>query len=119
MLLFVEDEASGQKRRKTVLQRQGHTVLAAMNSEEALDLFAANPVAIVVIDCAMERVNSVELAKRMKQLKPNVKIVMITPHLDFRYDGSNVFDFILARGISLTDLLNLCSYNGSSPKLGS
>lgn len=78
LILAVDDESSGLYFRKLILEHAGHTVLSSTSVEEALTLFRANPVDIVVTDHLLGRQTGIDMAAEMKRTKPNVPIVLLS-----------------------------------------
>ena len=78
LILAVDDESSGLYFRKLILEHAGHTVLSSMGVEEALTLFRANPIDIVVTDHLLGRQTGNDMAEEMKRTKPNVPIILLS-----------------------------------------
>lgn len=60
------------------LQSAGYSVETAYSPQEGLQLFATQPIDLVLLDYAMPEVNGREVAAMMKRMKPNVRIVMFS-----------------------------------------
>ena len=60
------------------LQSAGYSVETAYNPQEGLELFATLPVDVVLLDYAMPEIDGGEVAATMKQIKPDVPIVMLS-----------------------------------------
>jgi two-component system, OmpR family, response regulator CpxR len=71
-----------------MLNTQRYRVIAAGNGEAAVDLFGASAVDLVLIDFYLPSTNGDQVAKRMKELKPYIPIVMLR---DRRPLGMDVF----------------------------
>ena len=78
LILAVDDESSGLHFRKLILEHAGHTVLSSTGVEEALTLFRANPVDIVVTDHLLGRQTGNDMAAEMKRTKPDVPIILLS-----------------------------------------
>ncbi len=78
LILAVDDESSGLYFRKLILEHAGHTVLSSTGVEEALALFRANPVDIVVTDHLLGRQTGNDMAAEMRRTKPNVPIILLS-----------------------------------------
>jgi PAS domain S-box-containing protein len=78
LILAVDDESSGLYFRKLILEHAGHTVLSSSGVEEALALFRANPVDIVVTDHLLGRQTGNDMAEEMKRTKPGVPIILLS-----------------------------------------
>jgi CheY-like chemotaxis protein len=60
------------------LQSAGYLVETAYNPQEGLQLFGTLPVDVVLLDYAMPEIDGGEVAATMKQIKPDVPIVMLS-----------------------------------------
>ncbi|SHO48446.1 sigma-54-dependent transcriptional regulator [Desulfopila aestuarii] len=79
-ILIVDDEKMQREMLQGFLEKQGYSVLTAADGEEALQLFRANPVQLVLIDHRMEDMNGDEVLARMRQESPLVRAIMITAY---------------------------------------
>lgn len=105
MILCIDDEVVGLSVRKMILQSQGYEVLTASSGPEGLDLFAVNPVEIVVLDYSMPGMNGSQVAAELKRLKPQVKILLLTAYVDLPEDALKCIDKRCVKGVSPTSLL--------------
>jgi DNA-binding response OmpR family regulator len=80
-ILLVDDEDSIQKLLTYPLEREGFRVVQARNGEEALELFAATPVDLVVLDLMLPKLDGLEVCRRLRALSP-VPIIMLTARDD-------------------------------------
>ena len=78
LILAVDDESSGLYFRKLILEHAGHTVLSSTGVEEALSLFHANPIDLVVTDHLLGRQTGNDMAQEMKRTKPGVPIILLS-----------------------------------------
>lgn len=76
-LLCVDDEAPALALRKMVLERNGYTILTAANTQQAIELFKAHAVDLVVSDHLLGGELGTELAAELKRLKPKVPIILL------------------------------------------
>lgn len=79
-ILIVDDEQMQREMLRGFLEKQGYSVLTASGGAEALQLFRANPVQLVLIDQRMEDMNGDEVIARMRQDSPLVRAIMITAY---------------------------------------
>jgi PAS domain S-box-containing protein len=79
-VLVVEDEQAILRLARRVLQRQGYAVLAANGPVEALRLAAGyeGELHLLVTDVVMPEMNGRDLARRLKELRPNVKALFMS-----------------------------------------
>src|SRR5215211_1438463 len=65
-ILLVDDEDSVQKLLRYPLEREGFRVVSARDGEEALRLFAAEPIDLVVLDIMLPKLDGLEVCKRLR-----------------------------------------------------
>jgi CheY-like chemotaxis protein len=80
VVLCVDDELDGLIGREALLKQEGYNVLISTNPHEALKLFASCHVDAVVLDFQMPEMRGDMVASRMKRLKPDVPIMMLSAH---------------------------------------
>jgi CheY-like chemotaxis protein len=83
-ILLVEDEAPVRKFVRTMLEKQGYTVVEAIDPEEALRMAAAPAVAfdLLLTDVIMPRLNGPDLAARIQDLRPAVPVLYMSGYTD-------------------------------------
>ncbi len=79
-ILLVDDEPELSQALARLLGRHGYQTLTAGNGEEALDVLRREPVALVLSDLMMPRMNGVELLKAAKVVSPATEVVIVTGH---------------------------------------
>ena len=86
-ILLVEDEDPVRMFAKRTLENKGYTVLEAENGEVALDIFASqgNTVDLIVSDVVMPGKTGPEMALKIMEDKPDVKVIFISGY------GEDVF----------------------------
>jgi two-component system response regulator PilR (NtrC family) len=77
-LLIVDDELGMRQFLTHLFQREGHTVRAAENGREAMDLLRATPSDIIVSDVRMPDMNGIELLRAARELLPEVEVIIMT-----------------------------------------
>ncbi len=105
VVLCVDDEAVGLSVRKAVLESQGYRVFTSENGPDALALFSAEPIDLVVLDYMMPGMKGDVVAEKMKQLKHSVPIVMLSAYLDLPAETLTLVDKYMTKGESPTALL--------------
>jgi DNA-binding response OmpR family regulator len=80
-ILLVDDEDSVQKLLTYPLERDGFRVVSARDGEEALLLFADQPVDLVVLDIMLPKLDGLEVCKRLRA-ESSVPIIMLTARDD-------------------------------------
>lgn len=99
-ILLVEDEASVRLITHRFLQRQGYLVLEARHPEQALELCRQHrgSLDLLITDLIMPYMNGHELAQRLLQIYPNLKVLYISGYTD---------DALNEQGILLPDIVFL------------
>ncbi len=79
-ILVVEDEASVRKLAVSVLRRQGYAVLEADGPARATEISAEHggPIDLLLTDVIMPGGNGADLAGRLTELRPGMKVLMMT-----------------------------------------
>ncbi len=83
-ILLVEDEPNVRELAAEMLNRQGYRVLTAADGAEALKVAdeLAGPLDLLVTDVIMPRLNGPELAGRLKESRPDLKILYVSGYAD-------------------------------------
>jgi CheY-like chemotaxis protein len=97
LILCVDDGEVALRMRKLVLCSEGYDVLTATSGEKALDLFKHNLVELVISDHFLSDKSGTEIAREMKELKPEVPILIVSAALESP-DGIEFTDGFLAKG---------------------
>ncbi len=79
-ILLVDDEPDLVKIIKLVLERLGYRVIGVTGAEEALETFklARNSYGLVITDKTMPEMTGFDLAKKIKQIRPDIPILLCT-----------------------------------------
>lgn len=80
-ILFIEDDPNIRGSLRTVLEREGHSILEAESGESGLDLFARQPADVVLVDILLPGIDGFEVARRLRR-SSDVPIVMVTALTD-------------------------------------
>ena len=81
-ILLVDDEEVVRTVLKTLLESIGFTVLTASDGLEAVELYRANlnEIKLVLMDITMPRKNGVEAFIEMREMSPDVKVIILSGH---------------------------------------
>lgn len=78
VILSVDDEPGILVSRRLILENEGYEVLSASDGEQALRMFAEQPVDLVLLDYVMPGIDGGVVAKEIRNHNPRVPIVFIT-----------------------------------------
>ena len=78
LILSVDDEPAILVSRQLILENEGYQVLSATDGEQALRMFAGQPVDLVLLDYVMPGMDGGAVAKEIKNHNPQVPIVLVT-----------------------------------------
>lgn len=92
-ILLVEDQEDLRDIARQVMQQSGYVVLEAANGVDGLALFHRNAdsIDIVVTDVVMPLMNGDELAQRLIEARPTIRIIFITGYADETLIRHNVY----------------------------
>jgi len=95
-VLVVEDEDAVRALTRMILERGGFHVLAAADASEALRVYdnLEKPVDLLLSDVVMPRMSGPQLAARMQETQPDLKVLFISGHAD---------ETILKHGVLIPD----------------
>jgi len=105
LVLCVDDEKVGLHVRKLLLERSGYKVITAMDGHSGLRLFQQHPVEAVVLDFAMPGMHGGEVAARMRALKPDVPIVLLSAYVGLPSEITALVDIYMTKGEGAPALL--------------
>jgi CheY-like chemotaxis protein len=109
LVLCVDDETIGLEVRRMLLERAGYLVLTALNGPAGLVLFQNEPVEAVILDFAMPGMSGGEVAQRMRQLKPNVPILMLSAYTSLPPEVVRMVNLSMTKGEGAPALLQKLS----------
>jgi CheY-like chemotaxis protein len=83
-VLLVEDEASVRALAETILLRLGYRVLAAESGEKALEIWekCGGRIDILLTDVIMPRIGGGELAHKLRESNPRLKVLFMSGYTD-------------------------------------
>lgn len=106
VILCVDDNEQALSVRKFLLETRGYRVLASLLPEEALERFRQGGIDLVLSDLNMPRMDGNELARRMKEIAPEVPILLMSGCVK-AFDRATCADYFLPKGAcSPLDLLD-------------
>jgi CheY-like chemotaxis protein len=78
LILCIDDAEVALRVRKLLLASAGYSVLTANSGEAGLELLKQNPVDLVIADHFLSGASGGEIAAAMKQVKPQVPILIVS-----------------------------------------
>jgi CheY-like chemotaxis protein len=83
-ILLVEDEPLVRDVTAEALSDRGYEVLLAANGAEALELVSgrSEPIGLLVTDVIMPGINGRQLADRLRELQPGLRVLFVSGHAD-------------------------------------
>lgn len=104
-VLCVDDERVGLHVRKLLLERSGYKVLTANDGPSGLKAFEQNPVDAVVLDYAMPGMHGGEVAARMRAMKPEVPILLLSAYVGLPSEITGLVNVYMTKGEGAPALL--------------
>lgn len=97
-ILITDDEQSIRNALKEILEFEDYNTLEAENGEQALDVVKKENIDLVMLDIKMKGMDGVEVLGKIKEIKPELPVIMISGHgtikiaVEATKDGA--FDFL-------------------------
>src|SRR5271165_3680076 len=82
LVLCIDDDEIALRVRKLLLGTAGYEVLVAASGEAGLEVLRQTPVDLVIADHFLSAKTGTEIAREMKELKPNVPILIVSASAD-------------------------------------
>lgn len=81
-VFLVEDHAFTRDGLRVAIEREAglHVIGEARSGEEALEALAHTPAQVVVLDIGLPGIDGIETCRRVKQLRPEIRVVMLSAH---------------------------------------
>jgi CheY-like chemotaxis protein len=106
LILCVDDEAVGLQVRRILLERAGYQVLTAQDGFSGIQIFADQPIDAVVLDYSMPGMHGGEVARQMRQAKPEVPILLLSAYVGLPEEVSSLVDVYMTKGEGAPALLD-------------
>lgn len=105
-ILCVDDEPVGLTVRKLLLEHRGYSVETASNGVSAIDIFKIRPFDLVLLDYYMPSMNGAEVARVMRRIRPQTRIVMLSAYVTLPEEALEHVDASITKGIHPEALLD-------------
>lgn len=105
-ILCVDDEPVGLTVRKLLLEHRGYSVETASNGVSAIDIFKIRPFDLVLLDYYMPSMNGAEVARVMRKIRPQARIVMLSAYVTLPEEALEHVDASITKGVHPEALLD-------------
>lgn len=107
-ILVVDDEQEFLELMTNRLQKRGFTVNIAPNGEQALERVAEEDFDAMVLDVKMPGIDGIEVLRRVKRMRPNLPVLLLTGHASIEAAMTGVetgaVDYLL-KPVPINDLI--------------
>ncbi len=97
-VLVVDDEEAFLRTAKATLQKRGFDVTVASGGPDAFWKMAKRDIDVVVLDVKMPEMDGNEVLRKLKLMRPNIEVIMLTGHatVDSALEGwrDEVFSYL-------------------------
>ncbi len=99
IILIAEDDLLVRNFVQLMLAKEGYVLLSASDGQEALELFETfgDPIHLLLTDVRMPRLDGLTLAERVRALKPDTKIIIMSGDTAVTIREKNVPDAFLKK----------------------
>ena len=121
VILCVDDNEQELSVLKFMLATNGYRVVSATGGQEAIDVFAASQVDMVLADYAMPQMNGNQLVYRLKQIAPHVPMILLGDPLRMGGEMHGADALLTKKNCSVHELLErikVMSARKRGPKKG-
>jgi PAS domain S-box-containing protein len=82
IILVVEDDKAVRSFTKAALMQYGYQVIEASGGDEAIDIVKkySGEIGLLLMDVVLPGMNGKELSERLKELRPNLKVLFVSGH---------------------------------------
>ena len=91
--------------RKLILERSGYKVLTALDGPTGITVFNDNAVDAVVLDYSMPGMHGGEVAARMRAMKPEVPILLLSAYMGLPSEVTDLVTIYMTKGEGAPALL--------------
>lgn len=82
-ILVVEDDRLLLMNIRSMLEDLGHVVIEAVSGAQALDIFTSEmPVDLVITDQSMPQMTGMQLAEKLRTIRPDLPVLVVTGYAD-------------------------------------
>jgi CheY-like chemotaxis protein len=96
-ILCIDDNDGVLSYHRALLERRGYDVLTAASARQGLQLAEVCPVSAVIVDYHMPEMNGHEVATKIKRIRPQVPIVMVSSDDAVREQALDAVDAFVSK----------------------
>lgn len=97
IVLCIDDNEALLECEKEFLESFGYTVLTAPSGRKALEVAAVHSIDVVIVDYVMPEMDGQEVAIKMKRLRPQAPIIMLSGATDVPKEALSLVDAFIAK----------------------
>lgn len=105
-IFCAEGNSTALRLQKSLFQLSGYAVLAADDPEAALEVAKKNPFDVAIVDDHFPNSSGMYIAKEIRRMKPNVRIVLLSSSARSSWENSGEADECVSEGESFELLLH-------------
>jgi PAS domain S-box-containing protein len=90
VILVVDDDPLVLGNVREMLEDLGYEALVASSGKEALDMFQRSPIDLLLTDHAMPNMTGVELVKKLREARPDLRAILASGYADIPIDDQDV-----------------------------
>lgn len=105
VVLCIDDNQDVLECEKAFLETFGYTVLTAPCGGKGLELASIHPVDVVIVDYLMPEMNGSEVAVKMRRIRPQTPIIMVSGALNVPEQALKLVDAFVAKDRLASQLL--------------
>jgi CheY-like chemotaxis protein len=98
VILCVDDELVGLRIRKLLLERAGYSVLTAPDGPSGVEILSQQHIDAVVLDYFMPGMDGGEVAVKMREVKPQIPILLLSAYLGLPKEVTALVDIYMTKG---------------------
>ncbi|MFV0438968.1 MAG: response regulator [Desulfopila sp.] len=104
-ILLVDDEENIQLLYKEEFTDEGYEIVSALNGEDALEKFKAEPPDLVILDIQMPGMNGIEVLRQMKMIDASMPIILSSAYHEYKQDlGAWASDDYVVKSADIDEL---------------
>jgi CheY-like chemotaxis protein len=105
-ILCIDDDETALNSRRRVLESTGYRVLCAKSGKDGLELMRSEPVHTVLLDYWMPEQKGLEVARAIRQLKPQLPIIILSGYASLGDEAVGLADEWFIKGDTAETLLS-------------